>query len=176
MTLMNGAVEATILMGGGHMQSLVSLDPRAARLNPLWEPPWPTVDPSLRRLAAETGVVEPDQLEGELLASIGGCNLCCDVFGSHSAGEAAQGLAYHGEAGVTTWEVERWDIATGTLTLVAELRWARKRRSLARMPMCGGSMCTACRRDRATGRARRPVPLFTSQSTPWRSCGPEGCP
>eukprot|EP00326_Haptolina_ericina_P002067 CAMPEP_0181222858 /NCGR_PEP_ID=MMETSP1096-20121128/30200_1 /TAXON_ID=156174 ORGANISM="Chrysochromulina ericina, Strain CCMP281" /NCGR_SAMPLE_ID=MMETSP1096 /ASSEMBLY_ACC=CAM_ASM_000453 /LENGTH=100 /DNA_ID=CAMNT_0023315667 /DNA_START=181 /DNA_END=481 /DNA_ORIENTATION=+ len=25
------------------------------------------------------------------------------------------------------------------VTLVAELRWARKRRSLARMPMCGGS-------------------------------------
>lgn len=59
---------------------------------------------------------------------------------------------------------------------VAEMWWKRKRRSLARMPMCGGSACTACRRDRATDRARRPVPLFTSQSTPWRSCGPEGCP
>lgn len=121
-TLRNGDVEAIILMGGGHIQSLTSLAPGVAGLNPLWEPPWPTVDPSLRRLAAQAGTVEPGSLEGELLSGIGGCNLCCDVFGAHSAGEVAQGALFHGEAGLTTWEVERWHAASGELTLVAELR------------------------------------------------------
>ena len=59
---------------------------------------------------------------------------------------------------------------------VAELWWKRTRRSLARTPMCGGSACVACRRDRGTGRARRPVPLCTAQSAQWRSCAAEGRP
>ena len=62
------------------------------------------------------------------------------------------------------------------VAFVAELRWARMRRSLARTPMCGGSACVACRRDRGTGRARRPVPLCTAQSAQWRSCAAEGRP
>ena len=46
---------------------------------------------------------EFEGLEGELLSSIAGHNLCLDVFGAHSAGEVAAGLAFHGEAGLVTW-------------------------------------------------------------------------
>ena len=59
---------------------------------------------------------------------------------------------------------------------VAELWWKRTRRSLARTPMCGGSAAVACRRDRATGHTRRPVPLCIAQSAQWRSCAAEGRP
>jgi len=65
---------------------------------------------------------EPGELEGELLCGLSGINLCCDVFGAHSAGEVAAGLCFHGEAGLTTWEVREADRAAGTVTLAAHLR------------------------------------------------------
>lgn len=90
-------------------------------LNALWEPPWPTTDPALRKLQA--GVMgDSSDLESELLAGIGGANLCCDVFGAHSKGEMASGLAFHGEAGLTTWEVDGWDAQAQVLTMSAHLR------------------------------------------------------
>ena len=37
-----------------------------------------------------------------------GHNLCCDVFGDHSEGEVSKsGLAFHGEAGQSTWKVTK---------------------------------------------------------------------
>ena len=42
-----------------------------------------------------------NDLEGQLLFGIAGHNICLDVFGAHSAGEVAAGMAFHGEAGLT---------------------------------------------------------------------------
>jgi hypothetical protein len=67
--------------------------------NPLWTPSWPTTDPALRKLACQEGM-EHGELEGELLCGISGLNMCCDVFGAHSAGETATGLCFHGEVSV----------------------------------------------------------------------------
>lgn len=100
-----------MVTGGGHIASIRRLDsPDVA--NPLWEPPWPTVDPSLRKLTSSGGTELEgrgfkfaDPLEGSLLTSICGHSVCADVFGSHSPGEVAQGLSFHGEAGLVTWEV-----------------------------------------------------------------------
>ena len=73
--------------------------------------------PALRRLVASdnanascggdnSDAEKPIGLEEQLLASIGGHSLCCDVFGEHSKGEVEKGGAlFHGEAGLTTWNV-----------------------------------------------------------------------
>jgi hypothetical protein len=122
-TLSNDKIEITILSGGGHIVSLRLLTEAAVAMpNPLWQPAWATTDPALRKLASEAGVAPPGDAEGELLSGIGGLNMCCDVFGAHSKGEAASGLAFHGEAGLSTWEVSRWDAESSALTLTATLR------------------------------------------------------
>lgn len=95
----NDKVAVTVLTGGGH---IASITPAAGGVNPLWVPGWPTVDPSLRGVA--DSAVYGDGLEGRLLSSIMGHNLCLDVFGAHSEGETASGLTFHGEAGMVTWD------------------------------------------------------------------------
>ena len=85
----NDAMSLTVLTGGGHIARATA--PGCA-INPLWEPPWTTVPPSLRRLAARDAdafsAAAADAPESELLACLGGHSLACDVFGAHSPGEA----------------------------------------------------------------------------------------
>ncbi len=95
----NGIVEVIVLSGGGHIASIQLLKNPC---NPLWLPPWPTVDPGLRRIHnASRG---DNEEENNLLACISGHNLCLDVFGGHSPGELSSGLAAHGEAGLLSWD------------------------------------------------------------------------
>ena len=103
--LRSDRAEVKVMVGGGHLSSIRSTDLPAGvdDINPLWNPPWQTVDPSLRRLV---GPQIGDGLEGQLLSCIAGHNLCADVFGGHSAGEVERaGLCFHGEAGLVQWEV-----------------------------------------------------------------------
>lgn len=53
-----------------------------------------------------------------------GFGLCWagDVFGEHSKGETAAGLCFHGEAGLSTWEVEAADKAAGVLVMYVLFR------------------------------------------------------
>ena len=117
-------VKCVILMGGGHIASLSLVD---EGMNVLWEPRWPTVDPSVR------GMIDPaiygEGPEAQLLSSIAGLNLCVDVFGAHSPGEVRSGLSFHGEAGMVTWFVEKveQDDNCCTLSMSAELPHARLR-------------------------------------------------
>ena len=99
-SLDNGRLELTVLPGGGHIAS-VRLTPDG--VNPLWDPPWETIDPSRHDVTrhAEYG----DDVDAQLLAGIVGHNLCFDLFGVPSPGEAAVGLGVHGEASVADWEV-----------------------------------------------------------------------
>ncbi len=113
----NGAVEMVLLMGGGHIASFSRLD---QPVNPLWQPPWPTSDPALRRLAGAPDF-EPGP-EGELLSSIAGHSLCLDVFGSHSSGEVKAGMSYHGEAGQVVWELVSVSRSRGELKVTLEAR------------------------------------------------------
>ena len=120
--LANECLEVVITCGGGNIVSMRALGvPGAESLNVMWEPPWQTTHPALRRLTAPV-ICKPGELEGELLAGVGGTVLCADVFGEHSAGEVASGLCYHGEAGLTTWEVESSDGDACVVVLVAHLR------------------------------------------------------
>ena len=99
----NDSISIHVLTGGGHIAAVAA---PGVDFNPLWEPQWDSVPPALRKLVgSQFSQTEEDRLESELLACIAGHNLCCDVFGSHSAGEVKCGASFHGEAGLVTWTV-----------------------------------------------------------------------
>ena len=117
------AVRVTVLEEGGHIAEI--FDKRSG-VNPLWTPPWPSIEPSAYAPArhAEYGTT----VEAPLLAGIMGHNLCVDIFGGPSDEEAAAGLTPHGEASVARYELD----ATGrAITMhavlpLASLRVARE--------------------------------------------------
>ncbi len=100
----NGVVAAAILPGGGHIAGLEFIGGPARGINPLWQVPWPSMEPSQFREARDLDLYGGPP-EGRLLASIMGHNLCLDYFGPPSASEEDAGLTVHGEAGVAEWQV-----------------------------------------------------------------------
>jgi hypothetical protein len=109
----NDALRVTVLEEGGHIAEI--LDKRSG-INPLWTPPWPSIEPSTYSSArhAEYGA----GADAMLLAGIMGHNLCVDIFGGPSAAEAAAGLTPHGEASVVKYEL---DVRGATMTMAAVL-------------------------------------------------------
>lgn len=92
-----------ILEGGGHVCE-ANLK-ACGELNPLWIPPWKTIDPqgySPSRHARLYGS-PPD---GRLLAGIAGHNLSFDHFGPPSKDEIAAGRSTHGEAPSVKWKLQ----------------------------------------------------------------------
>ena len=93
-------LRVTVLAEGGHVAEIVHKD---TEVNPLWTPPWPSIEPStydLRR-HPEYGA----DSESKLLAGIMGHNLCMDIFGPPSPDEAAAGMTVHGEASVAPYQI-----------------------------------------------------------------------
>ena len=95
-------------------------------VNPLWSPPWATIDPHTYR--------EPRHrrrygslVEGRLLSGIAGHSLCLDYFGIPSAEEVRHGLSLHGEAPSTRWRATRVSRTAGRVS--CELR--------TRLPVAG---------------------------------------
>lgn len=112
-TIENARLRVTVLEEGGHIAEVFD---KEASVNPLWTPPWPSIEPSAYDRAKH--VAYGDGVEASLLAGIMGHNLCLDIFGGPSAEEAAAGMPVHGEASSV-----RYDVAgTGTeLVLSARL-------------------------------------------------------
>src|SRR5580692_588653 len=96
----NESVRVTVLIEGGHIAEI--LDKRSG-VNPLWTPPWDSIEPSTYDLARhpEYGA----DAESKLLSGIMGHNLCMDIFGWPSPEEAAAGLTVHGDASVAVYDV-----------------------------------------------------------------------
>ncbi len=116
------------VLGGGHICQLVSrahLD-----LNPLWRPPWHTIDPE--RYSPISGEERFGALpDGRLLAGIAGHSLSFDHFGPPSQEEIAAGLSTHGEASAATWQVfcefreDRPGVEYGAHLPVAQIEFRR---------------------------------------------------
>ncbi len=96
----NGQVRVTVLQEGGHIAEILH---KETGVNPLWIPPWPSIEPSAydRATHPEYG----DDAESKLLAGIMGHNLCLDLFGAPSPEEAAAGMTVHGEASVEPYTI-----------------------------------------------------------------------
>ena len=100
----NEFLRVTVLQEGGHIAEIFS---KESGVNPLWTPPWPSIEPSAYSRAAhpEYG----DDAESKLLAGIMGHNLCLDIFGGPSEAEAAAGLTVHGEASIAPYDIQKQD-------------------------------------------------------------------
>jgi len=96
----NADLHVTVLPGGGHIAGI--LDKRTG-VNPLWSPPWTSVDPvtfdPAKHAEFATGC------DARLLAGIMGHNLCLDIFGGPSAEEEAAGVTAHGEGSVVNFDI-----------------------------------------------------------------------
>lgn len=119
----NDALRVTVLHDGGHIAEILD---KQTGINPLWIPPWPSIDSSAYDAARhpEYG----DGADASLLAGIMGHNLCLDIFGGPSADEAAAGLPVHGEASTARFAVAAHDgqIAMHTVLHAAQLRVDRR--------------------------------------------------
>ena len=98
----NTHLRVTVVEGGGHITEIAD---KRSGVNPLWTPPWPSIEPSsydaARHRAYGGGV------ESRLLSGILGHNICLDVFGGPSPEEAAAGLDVHGEGPVVPHAIDR---------------------------------------------------------------------
>jgi hypothetical protein len=111
--LENDVLRVTVLEEGGHIAEICD---KATGINPLWTPPWTSVEPSAYDPAVHTAY--GDGVDARLLAGIMGHNLCLDIFGGPSREEAMAGLPVHGEASLVRYDFRR---VGETLTCSAEL-------------------------------------------------------
>ena len=115
----NQSLRVTVLAEGGHIAEILH---KASGVNPLWTPPWPSIEPS-----AYDPARHPEYgggVDARLLAGIMGHNLCLDLFGVPSEEEAAAGIGVHGEGSVAPYEIERGD---GRLRMSADFPLAHIR-------------------------------------------------
>ncbi|HYI97853.1 MAG TPA: hypothetical protein VEX68_30215 [Bryobacteraceae bacterium] len=98
-SLENGNIRLTALVEGGHIAEILH---KPTGVNPLWTPPWPSVEPSV--YSPQKHPQDGTDAEAKLLAGIMGHNLCVDLFGGPSAEEAAAGVTVHGEASVNPYQ------------------------------------------------------------------------
>jgi hypothetical protein len=121
----NEALRVTVLVEGGHIAEITY---KASGVNPLWTPPWPSIEPSTYSL--EDHLEYGSDAESKLLAGIMGHNLCVDLFGPPSPEEASVGMTVHGEASVARYEMETTGselVQTALLKLAGLEVWRRIR-------------------------------------------------
>ena len=115
--LENDQVRVSLTIEGGHLAEVLH---KPTGVNPLWTPPWPTMEPSAYDPAAhpEYGTGS----EAKLLAGILGQNLCLDLFGGPSPTEDAAGTTAHGEGSIAAYNYE---FGENSVTLSTVLRAAQ---------------------------------------------------
>jgi len=124
--LESSELDVVLTCEGGHVAEIRH---KAAGVNPLWTPPWPTIEPSTysRHTHREYG----DTAEAHVLSGILGHSICLDTFGAPSDDEAAAGIPVHGEGPVVPYEIAQPDEANASLTAVLPLAQIRFHRRVA---------------------------------------------
>jgi hypothetical protein len=100
-TAENRDLRVTVLEDGGHIAEIAD---KRTGINPLWVPPWTSLDPSAFDPAGHSEY--GSGADARLLAGIAGHNWCLDIFGPPSDDEAAAGLGPHGEASIVRFDLE----------------------------------------------------------------------
>ena len=121
-TLSNDLIQMVNLTGGGHIAEIRFADGGGLpTLNPLWTPPWKSIEPFQYRARWHAKRYGP-LTEGKLLSGIAGHNICLDYFGPPSEEEAAQGLSTHGEAPSLKWRKTGERLRAGQLSVALSVR------------------------------------------------------
>jgi hypothetical protein len=110
------------MMEGGHVAEILH---KASGVNPLWQPPWPTIEPS--RYDPLKHPEYGNDSESKLLSGILGHNICLDIFGPPSPEEYAAGIGAHGEGPVATYELDAVAGNSSSVFLAATLPAAQLR-------------------------------------------------
>jgi len=131
--LENDLIRLITLTGGGHIAEFRFREGSGpSTVNPLWIPPWKTIEPYQYREKTHTAVYGTPAV-GRMISGIVGHNLCLDYFGSPSEEEARQGLSIHGEAPSLRWRKVRARVTQQEVALelavrlpIARLRFRRQ--------------------------------------------------
>jgi hypothetical protein len=105
----NEHLQVIVTVEGGHIAAIVH---KPDGLNPLWTPPWPSIEPS--RYDPVQNVEYGSSGEAFLLSGIMGHSICLDTYGNPSPEEAAAGMPVHGEAAVAPYTIR---VSPGRLSL-----------------------------------------------------------
>lgn len=120
--LENDIIRLITLTGGGHIAELRFRDGCGpSTMNPLWIPPWRTIEPYRYQEKAHAAVYGPPPA-GRMISGIAGHNLCLDYFGGPSEEEARQGLSIHGEAPSLRWRKVRARVSRQEVALELAVR------------------------------------------------------
>lgn len=144
----NAELRVTVLQHGGHIAEILD---KASGVNPLWTPPWPTIEPSVYGPA--NSALYGDGADGPLLAGIMGHNLCLDIFGSPSDEEARAGLTAHGEGSVATYQLSahREELTATAKFPIAGLEFERRIRLRGRVVEIHETLKNVTSLDRTIG-------------------------
>jgi len=116
------SISITATLEGAHIAEITD---KVTSVNPLWTPPWPSIEPSLYDPAShpEYG----DSAESHLLAGLMGHNVCLDTYGGPSAEEATAGMPIHGEAPTAKYQENgpAESISLSTTLPIAEISFER---------------------------------------------------
>ncbi|MCL4401456.1 MAG: hypothetical protein M1436_02150, partial [Acidobacteria bacterium] len=121
-TLESQRLRVTILQSGGHIGEIVLKGPGA--VNPLWIQNRPTIDADQYDPARDEKIYGGAP-EARLASGLAGHNICFPFWGNPSPTEAAAGMTYHGETGITRWKLI--SAQDNSLTVAAELPESRTR-------------------------------------------------
>ena len=127
--LENANLRVTVLEGGGHIAELILKGPR--EVNPLWIPPWPSIEPSLYSRERYGSVYGTDS-EAATLSGIMGHNVCFDYWGAPSPSEFRAGLSFHGEVSTLAWYEVRSRAEGGAIDFTYRADLPESRTSLTR--------------------------------------------
>jgi len=119
----NNGIRLTVTAEGGHIAEILH---KQSGVNPLWIPPWPSIEPSIwnRDKHPEYG----EDAESKLLSGIMGHNLCLDLFGAPSPEEAVAGMTVHGEASILPYQISFSDhqLTASCFLPTAQLQFERR--------------------------------------------------
>jgi hypothetical protein len=109
-------------MEGAHVAEITH---KATGVNPLWTPPWPSIEPSLYDAASHPEYGE--NAESHILAGLMGHNICLDTYGGPSSEEAAAGMPIHGEGPTAKYRESgtRDSISLNATLPMAQIRFER---------------------------------------------------